>query len=363
MNKKVCITAFAICSLFTCFLTGCLSSEERELAKQYEIQASQNAMEYISNKYDFDSVAIKESEAVITSDASGMGSTITGYVFVTLQCDGETIKVYIDGQTANTDGADDYQTEAIFQDIKQKAGDILQREIVDAEISAGVTGQYFSEYYDGDLSDVISENDRIILSCINQTAAESDMIALKNVLCAEQIMLLNFSSEAGLEAATADIWDIKSITNNFQLEADDVLRYLIYMEDYAILANDDCRYYTIQRTDCQNLSVIGVGAAPFELNATASDMDFCFETYYDHYELLGNTCHIESNAEYLVIFCKRDQIPQTENDVEFAIKEQHEDYRTQTPISLETKRVYDIYSFEGNSGICMDVAYVQQVDS
>lgn len=363
MNKIVCISALAICSGLTCFLTGCLSFEEGKLAKQYEEQAGQNAIEYISSKYDFDSVSVTKAEAITTSDSGGMGTALSSYVFVTLQCDDETIKVYIDGQTANTDGADDYQTEEIFQDIKQTASEILQKDIVDAEISSGVAGEYFSEYYEGDLNDVISENDRIILSCINQTAAGSDMIALKNALCAEQIMLLNFSSEAGLKAAKEDIWDIKSITNHIQLAAEDIYGYLVYMEDFALLSNNDCRHYTIQRMDCQNLSVIGVAAKPFELHAAASELDFCFKTYYHDYELLGNACHIESDAEYLAVFCNRDQIPQTENDVEFAIKDQGDDYRTKTPNNLETKRIYDIYSFEGDGDICMDVAYVQQVDS
>ena len=104
-----------IVSLAMFLLTGCYSSEESKLAKQYREQGKINALNYVNKKYGFN-VKVKsvEEEEICSALWGCMDSSPNGNVIVKLNANDKDFFVYVTGEEASTDAYDDYGPDAIL---------------------------------------------------------------------------------------------------------------------------------------------------------------------------------------------------------------------------------------------------------
>ena len=94
MLKRVVYILIVLLAMF--LLTGCYSSEESKLAKQYREQGRINALNYVNEKYGFDVKVKSVKEEKICSSVWGcMDSSPSGNVIVKLNANGKDFSVYV----------------------------------------------------------------------------------------------------------------------------------------------------------------------------------------------------------------------------------------------------------------------------
>ena len=130
-------------------LTGCYSSEEKELAKQYRKQGKINAINYVRKKYGFNAKvkSVKE-ENNCSSLLPIPDCTPNGDVVVELNANKKDFFVYVTGKEESVDAYDDYQ----INDIEKELIDYLKNNIpinlYDYKLSFE---KGIKEYYDNNL--------------------------------------------------------------------------------------------------------------------------------------------------------------------------------------------------------------------
>ena len=112
MSKRGCKRVLLALSmmLFAAF-TGCgYSEEEKAQMQEYENQASDNAVNYISEKYGVQAKVMEaECETAESFGVPDFSPSATGDVMVRMEYDGNEFMVLISGEEATTDGTDNYQ--------------------------------------------------------------------------------------------------------------------------------------------------------------------------------------------------------------------------------------------------------------
>lgn len=144
-----------IVSLAMFLLTGCYSSEESKLAKQYRKQGEINALNYVNKKYGFNAKVKSVKEEEICSSLWGcMNSSPNGNVIVKLNANDKDFFVYVTGEEASTDAYDDYQMDDIEKDLIDFFKDNISIDLYDYKLSFSSNG--IKEYYDGNLEAMLS---------------------------------------------------------------------------------------------------------------------------------------------------------------------------------------------------------------
>ena len=149
------IVYILIVSLTMFVLTGCYSSEERKLAKQYREQGEINALNYVNEKYGFNAkVKSVEEEEICNALWGCMDSSPNGNVIVKLNANGKDFFVYVTGEEVSTDAYDDYQMDDIEKDLIDFFKDNISIDLYDYKLSFSSKG--IKEYYDGNLEAMLS---------------------------------------------------------------------------------------------------------------------------------------------------------------------------------------------------------------
>lgn len=152
MNKyiKELLIIITICLL----ITGCYSSEERSLAKQYEKQGKDYAINYVKEKYGF-TAKVKSANATRNCNAvwGCLDSSPSGNVELKLEANKKTFSVTVMGLDKNEIRAvDDYQHEKIKNDLLNYLKENIPLNLYDYKID---NLKLITEYYDNNLEDML----------------------------------------------------------------------------------------------------------------------------------------------------------------------------------------------------------------
>lgn len=170
MNKKKWLLIFMSC--FLLLISGCrYTEEEKKQISLYQTQASENAVQYILNKYGFEATVKKASfEKADTSPIPDFTPPPTGNVYVTMSYQNKNFIVYITGTEKSIEGKDNYQAKDIVQDLFKRIKNVTQ---VDPDHYKVYYGYYdrteynglVETYYTGQNLDEVLEEGRLRLVC------------------------------------------------------------------------------------------------------------------------------------------------------------------------------------------------------
>lgn len=111
-NKKI---LGIICIVLIIIITGCgYSEEEYETEKQLKQQATENAKNYIKEKYELN-VNVTSVQLKYHTDKP-FGNSFNGYALVSCEYNSKEFQVYIRGNEVTNDGSDNYQLDEIKED-------------------------------------------------------------------------------------------------------------------------------------------------------------------------------------------------------------------------------------------------------
>ncbi|SDB07484.1 hypothetical protein SAMN02910298_00248 [Pseudobutyrivibrio sp. YE44] len=198
MKKKLTVLTL-ILALFLC---SCgYSAGDFVTMKKYKVQGSDNAKNYIKEKYGF------EAEVVDVDNEYPMGGPIpdltpmpTGFVTVKMKYQGKEFNVEIAGNSKNTDGKDDYQKEEILS--------FLEEYIIDAYPTVdGVSfpsledeDTLFGPYLTGDnFFDYIDEEDyksHIVLKLFNKDVKEFPIDQFRLDFPCDSLSVINYKDKS-----------------------------------------------------------------------------------------------------------------------------------------------------------------------
>ena len=179
-------------------LTGCYSSEDRKLEKQYKKQAGINAINYVKEKYGFNA---KVKSVDVNKQCTGLfpipddcwpdGRTVT----VKLKANKKIFFVYIPGNEESVDGRDDYQMDVIEKDLIDYFKKNISIELYDYNLDLlfGI-----KEYYNNNLDFIIPYINELELYYIgenNLNELNLDKIEKFLQIYKKKLSLINFKTK------------------------------------------------------------------------------------------------------------------------------------------------------------------------
>lgn len=241
-----------ICSVLALSACG-YTAEEKALMAQYEKLGKNNALEYIENKYGFEAkVKSVTCQTVDSSPIPDFSPAPTGGVFVDMEYEGKTFRVYVTGEEASEEGYDNYQADSIEQAIKKAATNIAG-EIVGIQLCYGRfcvldTHKNYglvNTYFDGDnLSEVLEAAgyNRAIISTVGQRldVIEQGMMVDsfgENVYYA----LVDYESYDCYNVADDKSFNLTGYPIVYQIED-----YALFIDEYRVFQSDTEEYMDFQ---------------------------------------------------------------------------------------------------------------------
>ncbi len=161
--KSIKLTALLLCC--SLLLSGCDSKEQKAENEKNLRQAEKNAVAYIEEKYGF---TPEITESVLERYGGLFGSIPESTVMVRMSYNNKEFSVYIDGETKNTDGADNYQQEEIisaltkkFSTVAENYNGVAANDFKSVDINGGKVKSFrpivewncenlYSKYFDGE---------------------------------------------------------------------------------------------------------------------------------------------------------------------------------------------------------------------
>lgn len=156
--KKFELTALLLGGVL--LLSGCDSAEQKAENEKNLRRAEENAVTYIEEKYGFTPEVI---ESVLERQSGLFGSTPDTTALIRMSYNNKEFSVYINGETVNNDGADNYQQEEIisaiteeFSAVAENAKGIIGSDIKSVNINGGKADDFFPDV-DWDAENLYSE--------------------------------------------------------------------------------------------------------------------------------------------------------------------------------------------------------------
>lgn len=239
--------------------TGCgYSEEEKAKMQEYENQASENAVSYISEKYGFQAdildVDCVTEDVVAVPDFS---PSATGDVRVRMEYDGHEFLVMIAGDEATTDGSDNYQLEQIRQAILEEMNALTGFSVREIQVAYGryyKPGMDMSDnglvhtYYDGsNLSEVLSENDcQMVCSGVGVDLSMIDVEKVKGLVGDSEVLFVSYRSDDDFDNAGNRDFNMGGTPLAYDIE-----RQAIYIDEYRVIGGNDEEYveYDLREQD------------------------------------------------------------------------------------------------------------------
>ena len=128
-------------------LSGCGDSPEQKAENEKNLrQAESNAVNYIEKKYGFTPTV---TESILERSSGLFGSTPLTSALVRMSYNGRDFSVYIDGETKNTEGADNYQQDEIISALTDKINEIVPQ-LESLRVRGGEGSGVYPNFYNCD---------------------------------------------------------------------------------------------------------------------------------------------------------------------------------------------------------------------
>lgn len=209
--KRYCRVVATILLVMMTF-AGCYSAEEKEQAKTYEKQGTRNAVAYIKEKYGFEA-KVTDAECERAGDFDPAPGEA---VFVTMEWEGKTFTVQIDGDCETTEGFDNYQQEEIADSLEgmlEELTGLSQEEVfvfygecrgTDTleDNRNGLVAPFFNGENSKEILSGGSVATAVVVSYINQNVKGVDADAVKEEIGATELLLVDYDSKEHYETIT-----------------------------------------------------------------------------------------------------------------------------------------------------------------
>lgn len=257
MSGCKCVLLLLI-TIMSTFFMGCgYSKEEKEQMQQYEKQATENAICYISEKYGFQANVLEtDCETLEVIAVPDFSPSATGDVLVSMEYDGHEFLVLISGEEKTTDGIDNYQLDQIRQTIMEEVNSLTglsAREILviygkeyNAEMESRNNGLVHT-YYDGsNLPEVLSENNyQMICSCVDEDLSLIDAEVIKESLGDGEALFVSYRSEDDYKAVSRSI-NLGGIPLSYNIDDK-----ALYIDEYRVIGGNEEKHvvYDLREQD------------------------------------------------------------------------------------------------------------------
>ncbi len=267
--KKIRLTALLLgCTML---FSGCTDTPEQKAENEKNLrQAEKNAIAYIEEKYGFKPEII---ESALERSSGLFGGTPLTSAMIRMTYDGKDFSVYIDGETGNTDGADNYQHDEIISALTEKLSEKAESakgivgEIKSINIDGGKThnifneaewntGNLYSEYFDGEnFAEVFGDN----LCNITADYIDADLISLDRsfynfLLDNERVNLYMISYRSEKDYEEKPDYSVFTDFTGIKRHAIQIEESLVFGKDgtehneYVLGKHDDFYYYVYDNT-------------------------------------------------------------------------------------------------------------------
>lgn len=338
MGKHICKRIILLLGvILSITVTGCgYSEEEKAEMMEYENQASENAIQYISEKYGFQaSVLETDCETVDVVGVPDFSPDATGSVLVSMEYDGYEFKVMISGEEATTEGIDNYQLEEIKQAIVEEINTRADFSVREMQV---IYGSYYQNgmdlddnglvhiYYDGDnLSEVLSENNcQMVCSCVSEDLSLIDVELIKELVGDSEILFVSYRSETDFENAGN-----REINLGGTPLAYGIGDSAIYIDEYQVIGGNDEEYVKYDLRECDGIYYIPENKdAQVILTETVLDdaSNWNGHGFINAKQVLDTAYEIDSESDFLYFFVPTDMLEDKESaDTEGMIVYQYED--------------------------------------
>lgn len=255
MKFKKCIitTLMTIMIFMLSGCTGCGDSPEQKAINEENIaRAKTNAVNYVKEKYGLEATV---EDAILERNYGLCGSTPTSKVLVKMKCFGKGFNVYIDGETDNTEGYDDYQSDSINEDIKElieKNVPGVERVVVEGGMMRGVEYDdiveccdvLYEKYYDGsNLKEVLGDRYYEIFVAF----IDKDLSGVTNADFPELLWEDEDRYEVALHLISYRDKDSMNKCEYYSIDS----RYAIYIDSYyGLVGIDEKNYHEYKLNKC-----------------------------------------------------------------------------------------------------------------
>ena len=266
--KKIRLTTLLLsCAML---FSACDSKEQKAENEKNLRQAEKNAIAYIEEKYGFTPEVI---ESAIERSSGLFGGTPLTTAMIRMSYNNKDFSVYIDGETENTDGADNYQQDEIISALTEKLSEKAESakgivgEIKSINIDGGKThnffneaewntGNLYSEYFDGEnFAEVFANN-----ACnITADYVDADLISLDRsfynfLLDNERVNLYMISYRSEKDYEERPDYNVFTDFTGIKRHAIQIEESLVFGKDgaehneYVLGKHDDFYYYVSDNT-------------------------------------------------------------------------------------------------------------------
>lgn len=240
-------------------ISGCgYSNEEKKYMKELEKKASENAINYIQEKYGFSaSIISTKVEKVDTDSVPDFSPDPTGNIFVYLSYNDKKFEVYISGKEETVDGMDNYQYDEILNDtikyVNEKTNLVPYKSLIyygyyyDDRNHNGLIKEFYTK---SNLEQIIDNNHfKILVEYINSSNLEYlKSNEVFNSLKKTKIILVNFNSKEDY-----DIADTRGYNLTGTYHDDDFIQNALYIESAYAIDYGETYYYDLDVKDFNGL--------------------------------------------------------------------------------------------------------------
>lgn len=291
-------------------LTGCYSSSENKLAKQYRKQGEINAVNYVKTKYGFNAKIKSVQEEKNCNALWGcLDSSPNGNVIVKLNANKKDFFVYVTGKEESINASDDYQIDKIEKDLISFFENNISINLYDYKLDFNSKG--IKEYYDNNLEVILPYIMRLELYYIGDNdlnALNLDKVESGLQIHNSYIDLINFKTKeecddyknAKIENVSLSSDNMKNIYKHSMLRLYQGQR-IFYKYDNISSYNDEVYVYSSKDDNNYIISISSLDSLNHykELDSDLNDKKL---------EQVTNAYSIPSSSSFLYIYFPKEKV-------------------------------------------------------
>lgn len=334
MNHKftdILFPGIVILFLLPLFLVGCgYSRQEMNIMNQYCSKAEENARKYINGKYGIDATIVSSSCEKEAENVMDFSPVPTGMVYVTMQYDGKEFVAYVSGAQDSNEGLDNYQSQEIYEAVRQQIRKITQEEEEDCflyygnwELLKDDRESMLSTRFDGDnLVEVLSEDTAYVI--VNYVDVDVDTLDVSSILKETGIQICvfaDYSNKEFYDKVERPQYNIKGSPIEAGIED-----YMLFVDGYrktTIDANGNVtdEYLDYQKYKVDDLIVVlETPEADFSFQKSSMDDTDNWKGHgFHNAERITDAYELQTNADRIHVFCPLDKLGE-QTDAEFAVQ-------------------------------------------
>lgn len=352
LKKSIIIGLFL---LMPVAFAACYSKEERALVREYKKQAKINAVDYVKDKYGFTATVKSASVQKGGSWFDALDPFPTQVVFVTMEYKDKEFVVKILGDSATTQGFDNYQQEEILKALKEELDTLIgvvsedvfvvYGEEVSSEVGESGRNGLVAQYFDGkNLKEIFTGNHvptDVTVSYINQEIENFEVERIIEQTGINQFLFIDYDSKDNYDTIVESMESQILVTH----------QNLPYINKYL-----DVRSWETKYVSCEKKTVDGilfVTEYPEETVTVEKKTGFSDNFSKKDTKLVSDVYSLDTESYIVFVFMPVEQLVLERNDrPRIVVQEAGEEEYTSTFFTDDGKYVgVEIYMGEHEDAV------------